>query len=99
MSAQQIKDDSATFGIPVEFAADLALHVPVKIQPQYPMNNPLSSENPLIPSLFQIAARAHDARLMPRRSVLALDYERMLNREKLEAVLEAMTRKKKPDGR
>ncbi len=96
-------------GIAVQFPSDSPRCLPIKIQPQKLMNNPdVNSEKPLIPALFQIAARADDLQslqsLLAVRNALALDRasrtEIMLDAEKLDAVLKAVaTKKKKPASR
>jgi hypothetical protein len=65
------------------------------------MNNPFAlSERPLIPSLFQIAARTEDAPAKSKSFSRDHAYlaETMLNPRKLEAVLNAIGKKKKPAG-
>lgn len=48
-------------GISVQFHSDSPCFLPIKIQPQKLMNNPdAQPEKPLIPALFQIAARADE---------------------------------------
>lgn len=65
------------------------------------MNNPdVPSDKPLIPALFQIAARADELQsLSAVRNALALGRasraEIMLNAEKLDAVLRSVAAKKK----
>lgn len=66
------------------------------------MNNPFAlSDRPLMPSLFQIAARAEDAPAKSKNSprVRTQLAEAMLNPRKLEAVLNAIGKKKKIAGR
>jgi hypothetical protein len=61
------------------------------------MNNPFAlSDRPLMPSLFQIAARAEDVPVKSSRQSHAPLGEAMLNPRKLEAVLNAIGKKKKP---
>jgi hypothetical protein len=57
------------------------------------MNNP-ALEKPLIPALFQIAARADDLKSPLARGREALA-EAMLDARRLEAILKAVGRKKK----
>ena len=90
--------------IPVQFLSDLPRSLPIKIQPRKFMNpKDANAEKPLIPALFQIAARADELQslqsLMAVRNALALDRasraEVMLDAEKLDAVLKAASAKKK----
>jgi hypothetical protein len=90
--------------IPIEFLSDFSRSLPVKIQLRKFMNAPdANSEKPLMPALFQIAARADELQSLQSlpavRNALALDRasraEIMLNAEKLDAVLKAVTAKKK----
>jgi hypothetical protein len=96
---RQTPDDSvrASVGtpVPIHFAPDLPLCFPIKTQPLNPMNKP---EKPLVPALFQIAARIHEPesalalKSLMRRGALA---DAMLNAQKLESVLKTIARKKK----
>jgi hypothetical protein len=109
MNEHQINNDGkeaskftpARRGLTVEFAAELPLSVPVKIQSQYSMNRPSGiSEKSIIPALFQIAARADDTKLASAlRNVLTLKEsplsEKILDREKLEGILKAIAKRKK----
>ena len=112
MSKQQIKSERVESeemrdskpvirAVSIQFADDLPLHFPVIIQSQDPMNNPsISSEKPLIPALFQIAAHADEAESMSalRRALSSSPTpvaEMMLDPGKLEAVLREIARKKK----
>jgi hypothetical protein len=69
------------------------------------MKNPaIPSDKSLMPALFQIAARADDPEsVVELRSALATGKmplaEMMLNAEKLEAILKAIVRRKKPAAR
>jgi hypothetical protein len=96
---------SAEWSIPIEFTPELPLYVPVKIQSQYSMNRPSRiSEKSIIPALFQIAAQADDAKLASAlRNVLTLKEsplsEKILDREKLEGILKAITKRKKTTRR
>jgi hypothetical protein len=113
MNERQIKNNgkgtsrftSSGQGISIEFGAELPMCVPVKIQSQYSMNNPSRiSEKSIIPALFQIAARADDAKLASAlRNVLTLkespSSEKMLDQEKLEGILKAIAKRKKARGR
>jgi hypothetical protein len=112
MNEHQIKSDGTEAsrltaggrGIPIEFAAEAPLCVPVKIQSLYSMDKPGISEKSIIPALFQIAARADDAKLSSAlRNVLALKEsslsEKMLDREKLEGILKAIAKRKKATRR
>lgn len=92
---------SGAIRIPIEFSADLALSFPINLKPQIPMSNPIvPPAKPLKPTLFQIAARADEPEslsafknsLAARQSRLG---EKMLDAGKLEAVLDAVTRRKK----
>jgi hypothetical protein len=94
----------AALGIPVRYAADSSLAT--KIEPEQLMNNPFQialSKRPLMPSLFQVAARADDAQSEPALKGSPSGHmrlaERMLNPRKLEAVLNAIGKKKKSAGR
>jgi hypothetical protein len=94
----------AAVDVTVPYATDPSLEI--KLEPEQSMNNPFQialSKRPLMPSLFQIAARADDVRSErasknspPGHARLA---ERMLNPRKLEAVLDAIGKKKKNAGR
>src|SRR5215469_3124757 len=95
----------STQRIPVQFAIDLPLHYEIKIRPQYFMTTlAIAPKRPLIPALFQMAALASDPGTMPAlKSVLErgqahLD-DAMLDAEKLDSVLRAITKKRKPAGR
>jgi hypothetical protein len=100
---RQSPDDlaRAMAGIPIaiHFAHELPLYFPIKAQPLPPMNKP---EKPLVPALFQIAARIHEPESAPalknlmRRGELS---DAMLDAQKLEAVLKAIVRKKKNGAR
>jgi hypothetical protein len=90
--------------IPVLFLSDSPRCFQIKIQPQKFMTPPdAHSEKPLIPALFQIAARAEELQSLESlpavRNALALDRasraEIMLDAEKLDAVLKAVAAKKK----
>jgi hypothetical protein len=94
----------AALGISVRYTANSSL--PIKIEPEQPMNNPFQialSKRPLVPSLFQVAARADDVQSEPALKGSPSGHmslaERMLNPQKLEAVLNAIGKKKKPAGR
>lgn len=113
MNEQQIKNEgtgasrltSIGRGIPIEFANEVPLCVPIKIQSLFSMNKPSRiSEKSIIPALFQIAARADDVKLSSAlRNVLALKEsslsEKMLDREKLEGILKAIAKRKKTERR
>jgi hypothetical protein len=90
--------------IPIVFLPDSPSRLQVKIQPQMSMTPPdAHSEKPLIPALFQIAARADELQslesLPALKNALAMDRafrsEIMLDAEKLDAVLKAAAAKKK----
>lgn len=92
---------SKATGIPIQFSADLSLSHPVKIQSAYSMNNPAYiSDKPALPSLFRVAAHADEPELKNAltqgRASLA---EMMLNAERLEAILKAVSKKKKSTRR
>jgi hypothetical protein len=113
MNERQVNNDGkqtskftpARLGIPIEFAVESPLNVPVKILPQYSMNHPSRiSEKSIIPALFQIAARADDVKpATALRNVLALKEsplsEKLLDREKLEEILKAIAKRKKATRR
>jgi hypothetical protein len=93
----------SAFDIPVQYTAGSSLAI--EIEPDQSMNNPFQialSKRPLMPSLFQVAARADDLQPGSRGkspvSGHARMAERMLNPRKLEAVLNAIGKKKKPAG-
>jgi len=95
--------DSAV-GIPVEFAMDLPLHFPVKVKPFHIMSQSnIPSQKNLIPTLFRIAASAEDAPAPSFRNNLALGQtslaEMMRDPQRLERILNAATRRKKPVAR
>jgi hypothetical protein len=77
----------------------------LKFKTLNPMKNPaIPSDKSLMPALFQIAARADDPEsVVELRSALATGKmplaEMMLNAEKLEAMLKAIVRRKKPAAR
>jgi len=90
--------------IPVHFLFDSPRCLQIKIQPQKFMLSPdAPSDKPLIPALFQIAARAEELQSLESlpavRNALAMDLasrsEIMLDAEKLDAVLKAVAAKKK----
>lgn len=94
-----------TTRIPVQFSVDLPLHYEIKIRPNYFIAAlAVASKKPLIPALFQMAALASDPKAMPAlKSVLEtgrapLD-DAMLDPERIDAVVRAIARKKKPAGR
>jgi len=111
MSQQQIQNGGIKFhtpgpllspdavNFPIQFNVDLPLSYQIKIKPQNFMAH-LTSEKPLIPALFQIAALADDPHAMPTlkgmlttgRIPLA---DTMLDTDKLEEILKAIARKKK----
>src|SRR5580658_2073669 len=101
VESETLADLAAANGIPVQFFTELAIHLPIKIQPHYPMSNPtVPPAQTIVPTLFQIAARADDPEsLVAFKKTLASGHaphaERMLDREKLEAILHAVARKKK----
>jgi hypothetical protein len=103
--SEKLADLAAARGIPVQFFTELAIHLPIKIQPHYPMSDPtVPPAQTIVPTLFQIAARADDPEsLVAFKKTLASGHaphaERMLDREKLEAILDAAARKKKPAPR
>lgn len=94
-----------TTRIPVQFVVDLPLHYEVKVRPKYFITAlSVASKKPLIPALFQMAAFAGDPKVMPAlKSVLEIGRspldDAMLDAEKLDAVIRAIARKKKPAGR
>jgi len=112
MSEYQIKSprtispesgEPSAMEIPVQFAADLALHSQLQIQPLQPMN-PTAPEKSLIPALFQIAARADEiGSIRALRNALAANrtplHEMMLNAEKVEGILKGFGKKKKSTAR
>jgi hypothetical protein len=83
--------------IPVEFTSDFSHSITTTIEPPDFMNNP-ALEKPLLPALFQIAARADDLTrpLAKGREALA---EAMLDAKRLEAILKAIGTKKKAASR
>lgn len=93
----------ATKGIPIQFEHDVTLSTPIKIKLLNPMSTS-STSSKLIPDLFHLAARADEP-----ESVLALKHalargrkplsERMLDPQKLESVLNAVTRRKRSASR
>ena len=94
--------------IPIQFVTDLPRFISIKIQPQHSMNHPLQTittpQKPLIPALFQIAARAEEVESVPALKNAVVQgrgpaSEMMLDPEKLEAVLKAIAKRKKPDVR
>jgi hypothetical protein len=96
---------STTRRIPIQFAVDPPVHYQVKVRPYYFMT-PLAfaSKKPLIPALFQMAALADDPKALPAlKSALGTGqlplHEAMLDAEKLDAVLKAIARKRKPATR
>jgi hypothetical protein len=113
MNEQQINNDareaskltSAGMSIPIEFGAELPSCLPIKIQSPYSVKNPPGiSETSLIPALFQIAERFDGAKVPPAfRRALALDQdsipEKVFGRDKLQAILKAITKRKKVVGR
>jgi hypothetical protein len=112
MSQHNIKNEAYTqelgnsaMGIPIEFAMDLPLCLPIKIQPFHSMSQSnIPSQKNLIPALFQIAARAEDVQWAPSlRSTVAAGHtslaEAMLDPQRLEGILNAVSRRKKPASR
>ena len=100
-----LEESSPLMEVPVQFVTDLPQFVPIKIQPQHSMNHPLQTitipQKPLIPALFQIAARAEEVESMPLlKNAVVRGHgpmaEMMLDPEKLEAVLKAISKKRKP---
>ena len=99
-------DESPTLTeIPIQFVIDLPRFIAIKIQPQDSMNHPLQTiltpQKPLIPALFRIAARAEEVGSVPALKKTVVQghgplSEMMLDPEKLEAVLEAIAKRKKP---
>lgn len=95
----------AALGIPARYnSADSSLAIKIETEP--PMNNPFQitlSKRPLMPSLFQVAARADGMQSEPPLKNTPPSHTRlaelMLNPRKLEAVLSTITKKKKPAGR
>lgn len=96
---------SEAMGIPIQFSADLPLYLPIKIKPHIPMSNPIvPPTKPVTPTLFQIAARADDPEsLVVYKNSLAAGQgrfdEKMLDAGKLEAILNATSRRKKATSR
>lgn len=95
-----------TTRIPVQFAVDLPLHYEIKVSPKYLMTTlSVPPNKPLIPALFQMAALASDPKALPAlKSVLgatrrAFMDDAMLDVEKLDSVLKAIARKRKPAAR
>ena len=116
MSRQKNKNDSvkcqergefypATRRIPVQFAADVPVHYPVKVRPQYFMSMfTVTTNKPLIPALFQMAALADDPKVLPalRNALgtgLLLQDEAVLDAGRLDAILKAIAKKRKPAAR
>jgi hypothetical protein len=94
----------AALGIPVRYTADSSLAM--KIEPEHSMSNRFQialSKRPLMSSLFQVAACADDLQPEPALKSSPAGHTRlaelMLNPQKLEAVLKAIAKKKKPAGR
>jgi hypothetical protein len=95
----------AALGIPDRYrTADSSLAM--KIEPEQSMSNRFQialSKRPLMSSLFQVAARADDLQPEPALKSSPAGHtslaELMLNPQKLEAVLKAIAKKKKPAGR
>ena len=91
--------------IPIQFAVDPPVHYPIKVRPYYLMTTlAFASKKPLIPALFQMAALADDPKALPAlKSALGTGrlplHEAMLDAEKLDAVLKAIARKRKPAPR
>lgn len=114
MSEQQVKNGGIKFHeagalspaaacVPIQFNVDAPLSYPIKIQSQNSMTY-LTSEKPLIPALFQIAAFADDPHAMPSlRGMLTTGRmplaDTMMDADKLEEVLKAIARKKKSAAR
>jgi hypothetical protein len=75
----------------------------IKIQSHMPMNLPSQKtveKKPLVPGLFQIAALANDFKIPMQRAVFAFGRspfsEVMLNPQKLEAILQKISKLEKP---
>jgi hypothetical protein len=95
--------DLARTALDLPVTSDTDTQLAIKIEPESSMNNPFLialSKRPLMPSLFQVAARVGPEPALkdslPGHARLA---ERMLNPRKLEAVLDAIGKKKKSAGR
>jgi hypothetical protein len=102
---EEFDNQAPAMDIPIQFVMDLPQFISIKIQPPPSMNRSLQTvttpQKPLIPSLFQIAARADEVQAVPAlKSALAHGHgpmaEMMLDPEKLEAVLKSVVRRKKP---
>jgi hypothetical protein len=101
-----LSKNSGVMGIPIHFTAGLPLGFPVKILTQNSMKQPLRyiTEKPLIPALFQIAACADDVKSLSdlknahalRSTPLA---EMLSDPRKLEGILKAIARRKRPAPR
>jgi hypothetical protein len=83
--------------IPIELTSDFSYSVTTTIEPSDFMNNP-ALEKPLLPALFQIAARADDLTRPLARGREAFA-EAMLDARRLEAILKAVGSKKKTAAR
>jgi hypothetical protein len=90
--------------VPVLFLSDSPHRLQIKIQPQKFMPaSDVHSDKPLIPALFQIAARAEELQSLESLPAVrnALDLDRasraviMLDAERLDAVLKAVAARKK----
>ena len=85
--------------IPVKFGTDLPLLLPIKIQTPDPRENPLLvPEKPLVPALFLLATADGPTLKAPAVDRTFLG-EMMLDAKRLEAVLQAIVRRKKTTTR
>lgn len=90
--------------IPIQSAADFSPVLDAKTQPIHSMNATEMPKKSLIPALFQIASRADDAEsVRALREELATKKtslgETMLDAKRLEGILKALGKKKKPGTR
>lgn len=100
-SGSRIFDLGIVTVIPIEFGADLPFFLPIKIQPHPSMKNSmLTSDQPLVPALFDKAARQEKSE--PETAAIGSRIspgELMLDARRLEEVLNAAVRRKKATGR
>ena len=92
----RVFDLGVVTNIPIDFAADSPLFLPIKILPHQYMKNPLlTSEKPFIPALFGTVASLDDSgtETATARNRTPLG-ETMLDARRLEEVLKAALRKK-----
>jgi hypothetical protein len=95
------ESSSEAMGLPIRFGSELSSFCfPIKIKLLNPMNHSNNSPAKLIPGLFHLAASADEPESVPAlKNALASGRkplgERMLDPQKLEAVLNSVTRRKK----